>query len=409
MTTIKPWQILQTAPHRIMFFGGALQILAVMLWFLLELLTRNGVFWHPIDWGIAPSASHAYLMIYGLFPFFMFGVQMTTFPRWLNGTEISQKFYVPAFMLLMFGAAGFYIGLLTNHTVLKAAICCTLTGWGIALYALMRVLLDTPSQDKRHPKIIFGAAYLGWCCQMAYLIYLVTDNIMWVRFAIEGGLWLFLLPLFVTVAHRMIPFFTGGAIPQYKINTPYWPLWVMLAASACHGLLEFNTLFSWLWVCDAPLAIAALYLSRQWGFSRSLKIPLLAVLHVGFVWLGFAMVLFTVQSLVLCFSGGHTFIWGLAPMHAMTIGFFVSILTGIATRVTLAHSGLSLVLDTPVKSILVGLQIVALLRVQADMLPIENRQWLYVAAGIVWLACFVPWVVRFIPFYWKQRADGQPG
>ena len=94
-----------------MFFGGALQTLAVMLWLMTELLTRDGVFWHPIPWTIAPSAAHAWLMIYGLFPFFMFGFLMTTFPRWMKGSEIPPHRYVPAFVLLMLGAVSFYIGL----------------------------------------------------------------------------------------------------------------------------------------------------------------------------------------------------------------------------------------------------------------------------------------------------------
>jgi len=34
------------------------------------------------------------------------------------------------------------------------------------------------------------------------------------HFAIQGGLWLFLLPVFASVGHRMIPFFTSSAIPH---------------------------------------------------------------------------------------------------------------------------------------------------------------------------------------------------
>jgi uncharacterized protein involved in response to NO len=52
-----------------------------------------------------------------------------------------------------------------------------------------------------------------------------------------------------------------------------------------HCLLEINTAYVWLWLCDTPLAIAAMHLSRGWGLRNSLKVPALAVLHIGFAWL----------------------------------------------------------------------------------------------------------------------------
>jgi uncharacterized protein involved in response to NO len=392
-----------------MFLGGALQTLAVMAWFMTELLTRYGVFWHPINWAIAPSSAHAYLMIYSLLPWFMFGFLMTTFPRWMKGVAIPHNNYVPAFVLLALGATGFYIGLLTNTAILIAAISSTMAGWGIVLYALLRVLIDTPRQDKRHSQAIFGALYLGWCCQLCFLFFLMTDNVYWLRFSIEGGIWLFLVPLFASVGHRMIPFFTSMALPQHKIDNPYWAWWVMLLASAGHFFSELNGAYTWLLLSDLPLAIAAIQLSRSWGFTRSLKVPMLAVLHVGFAWLGIAMLLFNVQSIVLGISNGHTFVLGLAPLHALTIGCFATLLIGMATRVTLGHSGLPMTVDTPLKLMFAGLQIAAVLRVLADMLPMQNRHWLYFVAGAIWLVCFTPWALRYLPVYVRQRADGQPG
>jgi uncharacterized protein involved in response to NO len=409
MTTSKQWHIFSAAPHRVMFFGGALQALAVMLWLMTELLTRHGVLWHPVPWAIAPHAAHAGLMIYGLFPFFMFGFLMTTFPRWMKGSEIPPHRYVPAFVLLMLGAISFYIGLLISHTLLIAAVFSTLSGWILALYALLRVLLDTPRQNKRHPQLIFIALSLGWCGLVAYLVWLLGGNTAWLRFSIQGGLWLFLLPVFASVAHRMIPFFTTSALPHNPIPSPHWAWWAILTASAGHDLLQLNDAPAWLWLCDAPLAIVAFHLTRKWGFRRSLKIPLLGILHIGFAWLGIAMLLFTVQSFVLFISQGETVIWGLAPLHALTIGCFATLLIGMATRVTLGHSGLPMKVDNLVNLVFMGLQLVVVLRVLADILPIPEGHWLYIAAGTVWLACFGSWVVRYLPVYWRPRIDGRSG
>ncbi|MEO8330994.1 MAG: NnrS family protein, partial [Gallionella sp.] len=84
-----------------MFFGGALQSLVAMCWWLIELLTRQGAAGHASAWSISPAAAHGYLMIYGIFPFFIFGFLMTTYPRWMNGKEIRMHHYMTSFVLLM--------------------------------------------------------------------------------------------------------------------------------------------------------------------------------------------------------------------------------------------------------------------------------------------------------------------
>jgi uncharacterized protein involved in response to NO len=397
------------APHRVMFFGGAVQTIAVMLWWIAELLTRYGIVGAPMTWPIAPSFVHAYLMIYGLFPFFIFGFVMTVFPRWMNGREIPARYFVPAFALLILGSAGFYAGLFISSTILAVAAFSTLAGWAIALYALLRVLLDTQHPDKRHPKVVFVALTMGWCSLASWLVWLLGDNAAYLHFATQSGLWLFLLPVFASVAHRMFPFFTSSALPNHPVPRPFWPLPVMLAASVAHGLLALQGASAWLWLSDVPLAVAALYLTWAWGLQRSFRIPLLAVLHIGFAWLGISMLLFAAQSL-LSFSGdGTTQVWGLAPQHALTIGCYATLLIGMGTRVTLGHSGLPMQVDTPIMVMFSGIQLAALLRVLADMLPLQGGYWLYVAAAAIWLACFSPWVLRYLPAYWRPRADGRAG
>ena len=146
MMPARLWNNFTAAPHRVMFFGGALQAVAVMLWWFYELVTRFGIAGQPVSWTIIPVAAHAYLMIYGLFPFFMSGFLMTVFPRWMGGSEIPARHFVPAFVFLMPGAAVFYAGLFINTGILAIAVASSLAGWGIVLYALLRVLLDTKNR-----------------------------------------------------------------------------------------------------------------------------------------------------------------------------------------------------------------------------------------------------------------------
>jgi uncharacterized protein involved in response to NO len=96
------------------------------------------------------------------------------------------------------------------------------------------------------------------------------------------------------------------------------------------------------------------------------------------------------------------------PLHALTIGCYATLVIGMGARVTLGHSGLPFVIDTPVKLMFIGMQGVALTRIAADMLPVDSGTF-YLIAVLGWLACFAFWAWRYLPAYWRPRADGQPG
>ncbi|MGV8934279.1 MAG: NnrS family protein, partial [Gallionellaceae bacterium] len=192
---LKTWKIFTAAPHRVMFFGGALQIIAVMLWWLIDMVGRFGVAGHPIMWSILPNAAHIYLMVFGLFPSFIFGFVMTTFPRWMGGREISAAYYVTTFLFMLLGNVIFYIGLLTQQSILLLAVYSTLVGWAVGNYALLRVILDTKPSNKRNPVVIIIVLSLGWLGLLAYSIWLLNGNMLWLQIATQTGIWLFLLPL----------------------------------------------------------------------------------------------------------------------------------------------------------------------------------------------------------------------
>lgn len=402
------WQIFTAAPHRVMFLGGSLQLVAAMLWWLTDLVTRYGT-GNPIAWPVASNALHLYLMIYGIFPYFMFGFLMTTFPRWMAGEEIPARRYVPAFLLLLLGHIVFYIGLLGSKNLLAAGVFLGLCGWGAAIHALLHVVRHTKPMDKRHPVIALIALALGWSGAAAYLVWLLGEQQAWLNFALQAGIWLFLLPVFFNIGHRMIPFFTASSALRCRLDRPDWPLWVILTCSAGHGVLQLAGAGQWLWLVDAPLALTAFYLGYAWNLLRSLTVPMLAVLHIGVAWLGVAAVLFTLQSLTLWSSHGQHLILGLAPLHTLTIGFFATVLLGMATRVTLGHSGMPINPKRSTWILFFALQIAVVLRVLSEILPGEYRAGLYLAAAIAWLVCFLPWVIFYLPAYLKPRADGIPG
>lgn len=397
---------LSAAPHRSLFLAGALQGVLTVLWWVIDLAGRYGVAGSMTHWSIAPTWAHAFLMVYGFFPFFILGFLFTTYPNWMNGDKVKPREYVATCALMVAGVVLFYVGLLTHKAIIILGIELMLIGWSVAVYVLYRILLNTPAQDKRHARVISIALLMGWLGVAAYLLWLVTEDPVMLDFARHAGIWFFLLPIVLTVSHRMIPFFSSRVLDNYEMVRPFWMLWLMLACSAAHGSLQWLELSAYLWIADLPLAGCALYLSYRWGFLRSFSMSLLAVLHFSFAWLGVAMLLYGLQSLVYFASGN--LILGLAPLHALGIGFFASMILAMASRVTIGHSGRPLELDQLTWVLFLGFQATTVLRILADLVP-AIAPLLYVLAALVWLVCFGLWAIKYAPIYWRQRVDGKPG
>jgi uncharacterized protein involved in response to NO len=229
------------------------------------------------------------------------------------------------------------------------------------------------------------------------------------RIALTLGLWGFVLPVMLTVAHRMLPFFSSNVIQPYTLYSPAWMLPALPLLITGHVLCEVAELWQWRFLFDLPLAGIGLLLSWRWGFVRSFQARLLAILHLAFLWFGVGMALYAVESLLLL--GGSGISLGRAPLHALGIGLIAGMTLAMASRVSLGHSGRALVADGLVWVCCWGLHLTALLRVLGDLpatsalLSIPTNLW----AAMFWLTSVVPWAARFAPIYLRSRVDGRPG
>ncbi|HSN26128.1 MAG TPA: NnrS family protein, partial [Kofleriaceae bacterium] len=80
---------LAAAPHRLMFFAGATNILLAMAWWSAWLVCPRwpslAVMKYP---PIYAGWIHAFVMQYQMLPSFMFGFLLTTFPKWTKQPDL---------------------------------------------------------------------------------------------------------------------------------------------------------------------------------------------------------------------------------------------------------------------------------------------------------------------------------
>ena len=391
------------APHRLLFAVGAANVLLAMLWWALWLVDTR---WQAI--GLAQPAVyagwlHAIVMQYQVLAPFMFGFLLTVFPRWMGLQDLTRWHYVPVGAGLFGGQLLTLAGALGPAHLVHLGAVLTLAGWATGLFYLLRWLWQDGGRNW-HALSCGGALLLGFAGFLCYAVYLHTGNARLMFAAIKIGSFGLLLPVYFTVAHRMFPFFAGNTVAGYK---PWRPIWVLAAfwpLVLAHLALELIHGYGWLWLPDAALfALAATWLWRNWPRGAG---PLLAkVLFWGYTWLPVAMLLYTLQSLVYFTGGGFTL--GRGPAHALFIGFFGSLLVAMVTRVTQGHSGRPLVFGGVAVFAFGVIQVVAVMRVLAELAP-DQYAW-HAAAAIGWLLAFTPWVLRSLRIYTTPRLDGRPG
>lgn len=397
-------QLITAAPHRLLFLGGVTALLLSMSWWAVWLGALRFGWWLMPMPSIPAGWAHAIGMQYMAVPLFMFGFLLTVFPRWMNLPALSFRAYLPVSGSLFVGYLGFHAGLLGVPMMVDASLILVTAGWGIALVILLRLLwLD--GARTYHANACWFALGMGLLGLLLVLGYRASGDARMLFGAIKIGTFGLLLPIVLSVGHRMVPFFSNLVISNYRPFRPGWLLAVLLALSYAHMLLELVHGQRWLWLVDLPMALLGAWLSWRWGLFQSAQNRLLLVLHLSLVWLPVSFALYALQSLIYFLDGG--FVMGRAPVHALTIGLFGSILVAMVTRVTQGHSGRPLEMGAlPWLSFLL-LQLVATIRVLGE-LGSDPLLWQSIAA-LAWVIALLPWALRSAWIYLTPRIDGKSG
>ena len=400
--------IVFAAAHRPLFLAGILNFALLIIWWTAALFD---IYIWPIGMAsgdVPGSLQHAPVMLFLMVPSFFFGFLLTVFPRWIGYPDLGRRQYVPigcAFIIASILAWSALIG--GDALLLAIALSVAGFGWIAALWH-MAVLLKAERRDRKGPTWHGWSAFAALCFGLAGLgfsvRFLVTLDGQAYLIANSLGTFGFLLPVFFTVAHRMIPFFAGNVVQDYVAWRPYWVLallWILLIA---HLLFQFSGQNSLQFVSAFALsALTAVMLWRWW--PRNKAPGLFMVLIWGFAWapIGFALIGADSFAEFAGFGLGL----GRAPIHALYIGMAGSLVIAMVTRVTLGHSGRPLAMNRTAWLAFWGIQLSAIARIIAGARG-EHGHWL-VLAGVIWILLVTPWTLRQAGIYLSRRADGKAG
>lgn len=233
---------------------------------------------------------------------------------------------------------------------------------------------------------LFHAAQLGWLelspitpVHGAILVIVVIESVI-------GG--------------RVIPMFTANGAPGVK------PMVLPRHDRIAIGVLV-SAILAWVLTGPGPLAVGTAALAGcatllrliGWKGYRTLHVPLLWILHLGYAWIPVGFFLLAAAAA------------GLVPasvaFHALSVGSMAGLILGMMTRTTLGHTGRMLATGRAEPLMYVLIQAGALSRVLAGLLP--QRELLLIVSGSCWTLAFLLFIVNYAPYLWRARVDGRDG
>ena len=221
------------------------------------------------------------------------------------------------------------------------------------------------------------------------------------RASLQVGLDIVLFVVAV-VAGRVIPMFTNNGVPGAGATRHPWVERAALAAVL--ALLAADAAGAgagWIGAIAAFGAAAhgaRLALWRPW---RTLRRPLVWVLHAAYAWI-------VIHLALRAFAAAGWIAESLA-IHALTLGVIGGMTLGMMTRTARGHTGRPLAADRFEVACFALVQLAALVRVLGPLGAPAAYMAVVLASGALWSAAFAIYFVRYWPILTRPRIDGKPG
>jgi uncharacterized protein involved in response to NO len=373
------------------FLLGSIFGMAALAYFIC-LLTDHATYlpsyFDPISW-------HRHEMIFGYTIAIIVGFLFTAIPNW-TGNPTPKGIALAAIVLLwlagrvaVFFAADLPSGISATIDVLFLPVC--------AIAVAPALLKARNRRNYGFPALLLllAASNLAVHLDAIGVWENVADRAIYFALGI-------IIVIMVVIGGRVIPLFTerplGISIPSSRAIDSAVILSVVMAITAelLFGQGQTVALLS-------LLATACILLRmRSWQTLKTLQVPLLWILHAGYLWLAIGFALKT-----------GSYVTSAIPLslstHAFTAGAIGSLTLGMMSRVSLGHTGRQMIVGRTMTAAFVSISLVAILRVFAVMLlPAYTQLWLILSMAL-WILAFSLFLLIYAPILIHTRVDGREG
>ncbi len=353
----------------------------------------------PLATGWPATLWHGHEMLFGFIMAAVAGFLLTAVPSWTGARGFAGRPLVMLTAVWALGRIGVETSMLWPPTLVMVLDLAFLPAlMGLVLPPLLR------ARNRNTPLLAVLAAL--WSTDAAFYWGLGRGDFPLARHALLVGIDIVLL-LVTVIGGRIIPAFTSAALKQ-RGGSGQMRAWPGMTALAVGSMIA--VILADLWRPEGALAggiaLAAAVIQAvrlaQWRALRTLRMPIVWVLHLAYLWLplGFAL-----KALALL--GGFAF--GAFYLHALTIGAAATMIMGVMTRASLGHTGRPLVVARPIACAYGLLAAAAAVRVFGPAALALPYAAIIALAAALWTGAFALFLWIYGPILSTPRADGKPG
>ncbi|AOE49984.1 NnrS family protein [Kangiella sediminilitoris] len=387
------WPIFRLG-FRVFFLGGALlSVIAMAIWAMsLSGIIQLGAIKNPIWW-------HAHEMIFGFTVAIIAGFILTAVQNWtgipgVRGWPLavaSLLWFTPRLLMPLIGETHWLV-ILTDIVWLPL----------VAIFIALPIIKQKQWRNLFFVPILFMFTVLN---ALTYFTAITQNWLLSERLFIAAVL--LITALIAVMGGRVIPFFTSRATETEK------PEPIKLLELIALGGIWFITLL-WLLLPHTQVimkllailslitAAAQLFRMLRWNTLPSLKVPLLWILHIGYLFIPLGLVAFAMAV-------GWKIVTVSAASHFLTAGALGCVVLGMISRVSLGHSGRPL---QPKRITVIAFSIIILAALARSVGPLvlpDNILLIYQSSAGLWVLAYLIFVLIYWPVLTKPRIDGRPG
>ncbi|HEX6792477.1 MAG TPA: NnrS family protein [Casimicrobiaceae bacterium] len=220
------------------------------------------------------------------------------------------------------------------------------------------------------------------------------------RIGLQAGLDIVMF-IMAVVGGRVIPMFTNNGVPGTWARRN--PVVEKLALGGVLLLLVVDIAQPSAGVAALAAALAIVHAVRLalWQPWRTLRTPLVWILHAAYGWI-------VVHLALRAFAALDVVPYTIA-LHALTIGGIGGLTIGMMTRTARGHTGRPLVSDRRDAACYILVMLAAAVRVFGALAFPDAYLATVVAAGACWSTAFIVYAITYAPSLVRARLDGKPG
>jgi len=329
-----------------------------------------------LNLSISTESFHIYGFIYLFFtPAFL----AFLFIQFTTTSLIHKENYMPVFNFYYLGSVLFILGSIVSPVLSSIGMLLVFTGHLKGILILKKVYNDTDIKDRSTISWILLSMQIGL---ISHIVFIIGELFYtpFIGLSMEIAIYLYLFLLSLLLVHQRLQ----RHIRFLKI---------------IFFLLVLHIMFEGIWTNSSFIVDALIvYLIGKellsWKLPFQTPDPFQFIFHIALYWVPIGFALTALTNFIMLVSD-ISFLS--LDMHTLTLGFVLTMIIGLATRVTIEYSENSMHVDLWIKGFFLWTQIVVSMRILVSFIASFGWDFMFLfdLSAIVWLIMFIAWGSRF--------------